>query len=91
MHMILILPALLLVGTASESTFVSMMGKLLTDRTSSVAGYGICVELTMLKGSGAIFENGLAPWITSFFSLSLTTNVIATSTLVVLSDRKRLV
>ncbi|KAI0640930.1 hypothetical protein C8Q79DRAFT_423466 [Trametes meyenii] len=45
---------------------------------TAVSGYGICVELTKIKGSGAIFEGNLAPWITSFFALSLTTNVLAT-------------
>ncbi|KAI0742395.1 hypothetical protein C8Q80DRAFT_904930 [Daedaleopsis nitida] len=45
---------------------------------TAIAGYGICYELTQVKGSGAIFETNLVPWITSFFSLSLTTNVIAT-------------
>ncbi|RDX48938.1 hypothetical protein OH76DRAFT_1351387 [Lentinus brumalis] len=58
-HLVLILPTLLLIGTA-------------------IAGYGICYELTQIKGVGAIFENNLVPWITSFFSLSLTTNVLAT-------------
>ncbi|RPD72789.1 hypothetical protein L226DRAFT_436617, partial [Lentinus tigrinus ALCF2SS1-7] len=58
-RLILILPTLLLVGTA-------------------IAGYGICYELTQVKGVGAIFEGNLKPWITSFFSLSLTTNVLAT-------------
>ncbi|KAI0742409.1 hypothetical protein C8Q80DRAFT_1221032 [Daedaleopsis nitida] len=56
---ILVLPILLLLGTA-------------------VAGYGICYELTQVKRPGAIFQSNLVPWITSFFSLSLTTNVIAT-------------
>ena len=47
--------------------------------TRLVAGYGICVVLTTLTGSDAIFSGNLVPWITSFFALSLTTNVIATS------------
>ena len=47
--------------------------------THLVAGYGICVVLTTLTGSDAIFSGNLVPWITSFFALSLTTNVIATS------------
>ncbi|KAI1795337.1 hypothetical protein LXA43DRAFT_881965 [Ganoderma leucocontextum] len=56
---ILVLPLLLVVGTA-------------------ISGYGICFVLTTLTGSGAIFAGNLVPWITSFFALSLTTNVIAT-------------
>ena len=50
-----------------------------TDDAEQVAGYGICVVLTQIQGSDAIFARNLVPWITSFFSLSLTTNVIATS------------
>ena len=50
-----------------------------TDNVMQVAGYGICVVLTQIQGSDAIFARNLVPWITSFFSLSLTTNVIATS------------
>ncbi|TBU39011.1 hypothetical protein BD309DRAFT_970594 [Dichomitus squalens] len=46
---------------------------------TGIAGYGICVVLTQIKGSGAIFSRNLVPWITSFFSLSLTTNVITTT------------
>ncbi|KAI0753722.1 hypothetical protein C8Q74DRAFT_332339 [Fomes fomentarius] len=45
---------------------------------TGVAGYGICYQLTQVTGTGAIFESNLVPWITSFFSLSLTTNVLAT-------------
>ncbi|PIL26518.1 hypothetical protein GSI_12276 [Ganoderma sinense ZZ0214-1] len=45
---------------------------------TGIAGYGICVVLTTLSGSDAIFSGNLVPWITSFFALSLTTNVIAT-------------
>ena len=51
-----------------------------------VAGYGICYELTQVKGIGAIFESNLEPWITSFFALSLTTNVIATSAYLRMSE-----
>ncbi|KAM5534169.1 hypothetical protein V8D89_012189 [Ganoderma adspersum] len=43
---------------------------------TSIAGYGVCYELA--HAQGAVFASNLKPWITSFFSLSLTTNVIAT-------------
>ncbi|KAH9916603.1 uncharacterized protein BXZ73DRAFT_105796 [Epithele typhae] len=61
----------------NRNPFILIMPLLLLFGTA-VAGYGICVELTMVKGVGAIFEGNLVPWITSFFSLSLTTNVLAT-------------
>ena len=57
--------------------FVNVLRK--TDNIMQVSGYGICVVLTQIQGSDAIFARNLVPWITSFFSLSLTTNVIATS------------
>ncbi|KAM5545500.1 hypothetical protein V8D89_000837 [Ganoderma adspersum] len=45
---------------------------------TAVAGYGACVEIGLVKGVGAIFAESLQPWIRAFFSLSLTTNLIAT-------------
>ena len=44
----------------------------------SVAGYGACFMFTLIDDAAAIFETNLQPWITSFFSLSLTTNLLAT-------------
>ena len=44
----------------------------------TVAGYGACAEIGLAKGGDAIFANQLQPWIRSFFSLSLTTNLLAT-------------
>ena len=32
----------------------------------------------MVKGVGAIFAENLQPWIRAFFSISLTTNILAT-------------
>ncbi len=54
-----------------------------------VAGYGACYEFTLIDGTTPIFESNLQPWITSFFVLSLTTNVLATCEYSVLSRRRR--
>ncbi|TFK90719.1 hypothetical protein K466DRAFT_484278 [Polyporus arcularius HHB13444] len=45
---------------------------------TAVSGYGACVEIGMVKGQGAIFAENLQPWIRAFFSISLTTNILAT-------------
>ncbi|RDX40975.1 hypothetical protein OH76DRAFT_1365346 [Lentinus brumalis] len=45
---------------------------------TAIAGYGACYEFTLIDGTTPIFESNLQPWITSFFVLSLTTNVLAT-------------
>ncbi|KAM5534168.1 hypothetical protein V8D89_012188 [Ganoderma adspersum] len=45
---------------------------------TAVAGYGICINISLGGGSESIFSSHLKPWITSFFALSLTTNVLAT-------------
>ncbi|KAI0753728.1 hypothetical protein C8Q74DRAFT_1306594 [Fomes fomentarius] len=61
----------------NRMSFIVVLPILLLIATG-VAGYGICYQLTQVTGTGAIFESKLVPWITSFFSLSLTTNVLAT-------------
>ncbi|KAH9900690.1 hypothetical protein C8Q73DRAFT_742550 [Cubamyces lactineus] len=45
---------------------------------TAVAGYGACVEIGLAKEGNAIFAENLQPWIRAFFSLSLTTNLLAT-------------
>ncbi|KAI0738215.1 hypothetical protein C8Q80DRAFT_1275742 [Daedaleopsis nitida] len=45
---------------------------------TAIAGYGACVEIGLVKGLGAIFAQSLQPWIRAFFSISLTTNILAT-------------
>ncbi|KAI0351179.1 hypothetical protein OH77DRAFT_1411426 [Trametes cingulata] len=45
---------------------------------TAVAGYGACVEIGLAKEGNAIFADNLQPWIRAFFSLSLTTNLLAT-------------
>lgn len=47
-------------------------------RISTVAGYGACVEIGLAQEGNAIFADNLQPWIRAFFSLSLTTNLLAT-------------
>ena len=41
--------------------------------------YGIPVTVARVGGSDNIFSHRIAPWITSFFALTLATNVLATS------------
>ncbi|KAI0669111.1 hypothetical protein C8Q78DRAFT_1071091 [Trametes maxima] len=45
---------------------------------TAIAGYGACVEIGLAKEGNAIFADNLQPWIRAFFSLSLTTNLLAT-------------
>ncbi|OJT12260.1 hypothetical protein TRAPUB_11194 [Trametes pubescens] len=45
---------------------------------TAVAGYGACVEIGLAQEGNAIFADNLQPWIRAFFSLSLTTNLLAT-------------
>nr|VWO96604.1 N/A [Ganoderma boninense] len=42
-----------------------------------ITGLIACQHMTRIEGLGVIFAQTLAPWITSFFALSLTTNVLA--------------
>lgn len=44
-----------------------------------VVSYGIPITVARVGGSDDIFSSQISPWITSFFALSLTTNVLATS------------
>ncbi|KAI0820502.1 hypothetical protein BC628DRAFT_1422839 [Trametes gibbosa] len=45
---------------------------------TAVAGYGACVEIGLATDGTAVFADALQPWIRAFFSLSLTTNLLAT-------------
>ncbi|KAJ7096110.1 hypothetical protein C8R44DRAFT_644554, partial [Mycena epipterygia] len=45
---------------------------------TAVTGYGATHGLLLVRQGGVLFE-GLAPWITTFFALSLTLNIICTS------------
>ncbi|RPD58602.1 hypothetical protein L226DRAFT_489856 [Lentinus tigrinus ALCF2SS1-7] len=45
---------------------------------TAISGYGACFEFTLIDSGTAIFQSNLQPWITSFFALSLTTNLLAT-------------
>ncbi|KAI0753775.1 hypothetical protein C8Q74DRAFT_336231 [Fomes fomentarius] len=46
--------------------------------STGVAGYGACYQFTLISSATAIFQSNLQPWITSFFCLSLGTNLICT-------------
>ncbi|KAI0328846.1 hypothetical protein GY45DRAFT_1372082 [Cubamyces sp. BRFM 1775] len=45
---------------------------------TTVAGFGVCIEIGLTKPGNPIFANNLQPWIRAFFALSLTTNLFAT-------------
>ncbi|KAM5537255.1 hypothetical protein V8D89_008985 [Ganoderma adspersum] len=45
---------------------------------TGISGYGIPINVARGGPSETIFSSHLVPWITSFFTLSLTTNVLAT-------------
>ncbi|KAI0742276.1 hypothetical protein C8Q80DRAFT_1107918 [Daedaleopsis nitida] len=46
--------------------------------STAIAGYGACFQFTLISSAAAIFTSNLQPWITSFFVLSLTTNLSTT-------------
>ena len=74
--LIIVLPVTMLLATAGAPP--PLFSRTRTDTFYPVAGYGACVEIGLVKGVGAIFAENLQPWIRAFFSLSLTTNLIAT-------------
>lgn len=88
MNSVLIIPAILFVGSASKPHRSIPCAPIIHHVVLIVTGYGICYELAQVKGTDAIFASSLKPWITSFFSLSLTTNVLATSKCPVVLDHK---
>ncbi|KAM5534184.1 hypothetical protein V8D89_008983 [Ganoderma adspersum] len=45
---------------------------------TGISGYGVPINVALGGPSETIFSKHLVPWITSFFALSLTTNVLAT-------------
>ena len=51
-----------------------------------VVSYGIPITVARVGGSDDIFSSQISPWITSFFALSLTTNVLATSECLLMSS-----
>ncbi|KAM5539654.1 hypothetical protein V8D89_006763 [Ganoderma adspersum] len=60
----------------SRSIFIMILPVLLLMGTC-VTGLIACQHMTQIAGLGVIFAETLAPWITAFFALSLTTNVLA--------------
>ena len=53
----------------------------------AVSGYGACAETRLAGGAGVIFARDIASWGEAFFTLSFTTNLLATSECSLLSAR----
>ncbi|OBZ74481.1 hypothetical protein A0H81_05134 [Grifola frondosa] len=47
--------------------------------SAGISGYGACYEFTTVTDPELIFQSALRPWITTFFCISLCTNVLATT------------
>ncbi|KDQ18747.1 hypothetical protein BOTBODRAFT_520017 [Botryobasidium botryosum FD-172 SS1] len=49
--------------------------------STAITGYGTCYHLALLKPGQSVFLIALKPWITSYFAITLTTNVMCTGLL----------